>query len=83
MIAKPTTDNYRLSSFLSRAIIKTECQTKSDWVKFLDNKSSTSIQWDDYWWKCLAPLLRSPGSDHVFIVRLRGVTFYKANRLLR
>ena len=29
MIAKPTTGNYRPSSFLSRAIIKTKCQTKS------------------------------------------------------
>ena len=44
MIAKPNTGNYGPSSFLSRAIIKTECQTESDWVKFLDKKSSTSIQ---------------------------------------
>ena len=44
MIAKHTTNNFGLSSFLSRFVIKTECQTKSDWVKFLDNKSSTSIQ---------------------------------------
>ena len=43
MIAKPTTGNYVPSSFLSRAIIKIECQTESDWVKFLDKKSSTSI----------------------------------------
>ena len=39
MIAKPTTGNYEPSSFLSKAIIKIECQTKSDWVKFLDKKS--------------------------------------------
>ena len=43
MIAKPTTGNYEPSSFLSRAIIKIECQTESDRVKFLDKKSSTSI----------------------------------------
>jgi len=43
MIAKPTTNNYELSSFLSRVVIKSECQTKSDWVRFLNNKSSTSI----------------------------------------
>ena len=43
MIAKPTTGNYEPSSFLSRAIIKIECQTESNWVKFLDKKSSTSI----------------------------------------
>ena len=30
MIAKPTTSNYGPSNFLSRAVIKTECQTKSD-----------------------------------------------------
>ena len=30
MIATPTTGNYGPSSFLSRAIIKTECQTESD-----------------------------------------------------
>ena len=36
MIAKPTTSNYGPSSFLSRAVIKTECHTKSDWVKFLN-----------------------------------------------
>ena len=30
MIAKPTTSNYEPSSFLSRAIIKTECQIESD-----------------------------------------------------
>ena len=83
MIAKPITDNYRLSSFLSRAVIKTECQTESDWVKFLDKKSSTSIQWDYYWWKCPPLLLRSLGSDHIFLVRLRRATFYKGDRLLR
>ena len=42
MIAKPTTNNYRLSSFLSRVVIKSECQTKSDWVRFLNNKSSNT-----------------------------------------
>ena len=83
MIAKPTTDNYRPSSFLSRAVIKTKCQTESDWVKFLDKKSSTSIQWDYYWWKCPPPLLRSLGSDHIFLVGLKRATFYKGDRLLR
>ena len=39
MIAKPTTVNYELGNFLSRAVIKIECQTESDWVKFLDKKS--------------------------------------------
>ena len=48
MIAKPTTGNYGPSSFLSRVVIKTRCQIESDWVKFLDKKSSTSIQWDCY-----------------------------------
>ena len=43
MITKPTTGNYGPSSFLSRTIIKTECRTKSDWVKFLNKKSSASI----------------------------------------
>ena len=28
--AKPTTNNYGPSSFLSRVVIKTECQTESD-----------------------------------------------------
>ena len=83
MIAKPTTSNYGPSSFLSRAIIKTKCQTESDWVKFLDKKSSTSIQWDCYWWKCPPPLLRSLGSDHIFLVGLQRATFYKGDRLLR
>ena len=83
MIAKPTTSNYEPSSFLSRAIIKIGCQTESDWVKFLDKKFSTSIQWDCYWWKCPPPLLRSLGSDHIFLVGLRRATFYKGDRLLR
>ena len=83
MIAKPTTSNYRPSRFLSKAIIKAECQIKSDWVRFLDKKSSTSIQWDYYWWKCPPPLLRSPGSDHIFLVGLWRATFYKGDRLLR
>ena len=48
MIAKPTTSNYGPGIFLCRAIIKTECQIENDWVKFLDNKSSISIQWDCY-----------------------------------
>ena len=30
MIAMPTTSNYGPSSFLSRIVIKTECQTESD-----------------------------------------------------
>ena len=34
MIATPTTGNYEPSSFLSRTVIKTKCQTESDWVKF-------------------------------------------------
>ena len=48
MIAKPTTSNYGPGIFLSKAVIKTECQIESDWVKFLDKKSNTSIQWDCY-----------------------------------
>ena len=35
-IAKPTTGNYRPGCFLSRAVVKTKCQTESNWVKFLD-----------------------------------------------
>ena len=83
MIAKPTTSNYGPSRFLSRAIIKTKCQTESDWVKFLGKKSNTSIQWDYYWWKFPPSLLRSPGSDHILFVRLQRATFYKGDRLLR
>ena len=83
MIAKPTVGNYGPSSFLSRAVIKTKCQTESDQVKFLDKKSSTSIQWDCYQWKCPPPLLRSPRSDHIFLVGLQRATFYKGDRLLR
>ena len=83
MIAKPTTSNYGPSSFLSKVLIKTKCQTESDWVKFLDKKSSTSIQWDCYWWKCPSLLLRSSGSDHIFLIRLWRATFYKGDILLR
>ena len=36
MIAKPTTGNYGPGSFLSKVVIKTECQIESDWVKFWD-----------------------------------------------
>ena len=46
MIAMPIIGIYGPSSFLSRAVINIVCQTKSVWVKFLDKKSSTSIQWD-------------------------------------
>ena len=83
MIAKPTTGNYGPGSFLSKDAIKTKCQTENDWMKFLDKKSSTSIQWDCYWWKCPPPLLRSLGSDHIFLVGLRKATFYKGDRLFR
>ena len=83
MIPKPTTGNYGFSSFLSRTVIKTKCQIESNWVKFLNKKSSASIQWNFYWWKCPPPLLRSPGSEHIFIVGLRRATFYKADKLLR
>ena len=83
IIAKPTTSNYGPSCFLSRNIIKTECQIESDQVKFLNKKSSTSIQWNCYQWKCPPPLLRSPGSDHILIVGLWRANFYKADKLLK
>ena len=83
MIAKPKTVNYGPSSFLSRIVIKIECQIESDWVKFLSKKSSTLIQWNCYWWKCPPPLLWSPRSDHIFIVGFWRATFHKADRLLR
>ena len=83
MMLRPTIGNYGPSSFLSRTVIKTECQTESDWVKFLNKKSSASIIWNFYWWKCPPPLLWSPGSDHIFLVGLRKATFDKDNRLLR
>ena len=83
MIATPTITNYGPRNFHSRAILKTECQIDSNWVKFLNKKSSVSIRWNCYWWKCPPPLLRSLRSDHFFIVGLRNATFYKTNRLLR
>ena len=83
MIVRSTTGNYGPSSFLSRIVTKTECQTESDWVKFLNKKSSASIQWNCYWWKCPPPLLRSPRLDHIFIFGLQKATFYKVDRLLR
>ena len=39
MISKPTIRSYGPSSFLSRAVIKIECQTESDEVKFINKKS--------------------------------------------
>ena len=83
MIARPKVGNYGPSSFLSRTVIKTECQIESDWVKFLNKKTIVSIQWNCYWWKCPPHLLRSPGLDHIFIVGLRRANFYKADKLLR
>ena len=83
MIAMPTIADYGPSNFLSRTVLKIECQTESDWVKFLNKKSSASIRWNCYWWKCPPPLLQSPGSDYIFKVGLRKVTFYKADKLLR
>jgi len=35
MIARPRVGNYGPDSFLNRTVIKTECQTESDLVKFL------------------------------------------------
>ena len=83
MIAAPTIADYRLGNFLSKTVLKIECQTESDWVKFLNKKSSVSIQWNCYWWKCPSPLLRSLGSNHIFIVELTRATFYKVDKLLR
>ena len=83
MIARPTTGNYGPSSFLSMTVIKIECQTESDWVKFLNEKSSASIRWNCYWWKFPPPLLQSLRLDHIFVVGLQRATFYKAYRLLR
>ena len=48
MIATPTVTDYGLGNFLSRTILKFEYQTKSDWVKLLNKKSSASIQWNCY-----------------------------------
>ena len=56
-ITMPTVADYGPSNFLSRNVLKTECQTESDWVKFLNKKSSVSIRWNCYWWKSLPPLL--------------------------
>jgi len=44
MIAMPTAVDYGLDNFLSRVVLKTECQTESDWVKFLNKKSNVSIR---------------------------------------
>ena len=68
MIVMPTVVDYGPSNFLSRTVLKTEYQTKSDWVKFLNKKSSASILWNCYWLKCPPLLLWSLGSDHIFIV---------------
>ncbi|KAK9992505.1 hypothetical protein SO802_027490 [Lithocarpus litseifolius] len=75
--------DYGPENFLSRTILKIECQIESDWVKFLNKKSNASIRWNCYWWKCPPPLLRFLGSDHIFLVGLRKATFYKDDRLLR
>ena len=42
MIATPTVANYGPSNFLSRTVLKIECQTESNWVKFLNKKSNIS-----------------------------------------
>ena len=34
-------------------------------------------------WKCPPLLLRSPGSDQIFLVRLWRATFYKGDKLLK
>ena len=83
MIATPIVANYGPSNFLGRAILKTECQTESNQVKVLNKKFGVSIRWNCYCWKCPPPLLRSQGSDHIFIVGLRRATFYKDDRILR
>ena len=83
MIVTPTITDYDPGNFLSRTVLKIECQFESDWVKFLNKKSSVSIRWNCYWWKCPPPLLWSLGANHIFIVGLRRATFYKADRLLR
>ena len=44
MIAMPTVADYGPSNFLSRTVLKTECQTESDWVKFQNKKSNASIR---------------------------------------
>ena len=82
MIATPTVNDYGPNNFLSRTVLKTECQTKSDWVKFLNKKSSVSIRWNCYWWKCPPILLWPSRSNKIFLVGLGKATFYKANRLL-
>ena len=43
MIAMPTIADYGPGNFLNRTVLKTECQIKSNWVKFLNKKSSVSI----------------------------------------
>ena len=83
MIDKPIVANYGLGSFFNRTVLKIDCQTKSDWMEFLNKKSSAPIRWNCYWWKCPPPLLQSLGLDHIFIIGLRKATFCKADRLLR
>jgi len=46
MIAVPIVANYGPINFLSRAILKTECQIKSNRVKFLNKKANILIRWD-------------------------------------
>ena len=83
IIDTPTVADYGPGNFLNRTVLKTKCQIESNWVKFLNKKSSVSIRWNFFWWKCPPLLLRSPGLDHIFIVGLRRATFYKIDKLLR
>ena len=46
MIATPIVNDYGPDNFLSRTVLKIECQIESDWVKFLNKKSSVSIRWN-------------------------------------
>ena len=38
IIAKPTTGNYGPNSFLSKTVIKNECQIESDWGEVLEQE---------------------------------------------
>ena len=59
MIATPTVANYGPSNFLSRPVLKTVCQSESNWVKFLNKKSSISIQWNLIGQECIDPFGKS------------------------
>ena len=82
ILSLPTVATYGPADYVGRKLQLFGCQTEKEWTYFLSKKDGQNIRWNCHWWKCPYPLLRSPNRDHIFLVGLRSVSFYRGERIV-